>query len=215
MPPRVTTTETSGRGLSGVYGPGFMTPANRMSGLIISIDWGDIPTLPDRMADHFQQALIFHLGDAAQRVIDTTRHYLVRLEEEPVMVNSEGFPIHGYDTGLMYTSLKYSLAGHLLGTGVFYDLLSEDAEYWRYVEFGHWVAAAAGWWFWPGYHMLETGIRANEGYIRQRVREAWADTSIALAMEAHVPNTSGRIGLTNGVGIGGISNVVNVHPRVP
>lgn len=196
MPPRVSSGITSGRGLPGPFGSGYRTPGNRAFVLTASVDMGDMPTLPDRLANELQRALMFHLEDAAQRVIDTARHYLVRLEESPVKVNAEGKGIHGYDTGLMYVSLRYRLAAHLLTTGVWYDLLSDEAEYWRWVEFGHWYKTAAGWQFWEGYHFLETAIEANAAYIRQRVREAWADTAIKLALEAHVPGKTGRLGFT-------------------
>jgi len=178
-------------------------------GFTCSVDFGNLPTLPKRLDAHLQAALMFHLADAAQRVIDTTRTYLVRLEEGAVMRTSSGREIHGYDTGLMYVSLKYALVESLLMTGVWYDLLSEEAEYWRYVEFGHFTSGGN---FWPGYHMLETAIRHNEGYIRQRVREAWADTAVALAMEAHVGGTSGALGFTRAPNLGGVANLAGVLP---
>lgn len=214
MPPLVTSGRWSGRGQPGYWGPGYMTPGNRVAGLTATVDMTNLPTLPERLDDHLEKALMFHLADAAQRVIDTARHYLVRLEEPPVMYTEDGRDIHGYDTGLMYATLKYELALHLLWVGVYYELLSEEAAYWRYVEFGHWVRSANGWWFWPGYHFLETAIDQNAGYIRQRVREAWADTAIALAMEAHVPGTAGRLGFTRGIGVGGVPNVANIHPGI-
>ena len=68
---------------------------------------------------------------------------------------------------------------------MFYDLLSEEAHYWRYVEFGHWIAGTHQ--FWPGYHFLENSIRAHETRIRGAVREAWADTVMRLASEARAP----------------------------
>lgn len=154
------------------------------------VDMGNLPTLPERLDTTFHEALIWHLADAAQRVIDTTRHYLVRLEEPAVMVGAGGKPIHGYDTGLMYVSLRYKLAEHLAATGVYYELLSDEAEYWRWVEFGHFMANGE---FWQGYHMLETAIRANEGYIRSQVRAAWADTAQILAREAKVPGIVGKL----------------------
>lgn len=159
----------------------------------VSIDMGDLPQLPDRLGDTFEKALIFHLEDAAQRVIDTARHYLVRLSEPAVKTNADGKEIHGYDTGVMYVSLRYKLAMALLVTGVYYELLSDEAEYWRYMEFG--FTKANGEW-WPGYHFLETAIEENAGYIRQRVREAWADTAIMLAMESHRTSSVGQLGFT-------------------
>lgn len=161
--------------------------------LIATIDMTTLPTLPERMSDHLTEALVFHLKDAAQRVVDVARGYLVRLEEPAVKVNDEGKPIHGYDTGLMYISLLYRLAEHMAMTGVYYDILSDEAEYWRFVEFGHFTQSGA---WWPGYHMLEMAIKECAGYIRQRVREAWLDTARALAKEAHVPGHSGPLGFT-------------------
>lgn len=156
----------------------------------VSIDMTNLPTLPERLDEHFQAALAFHLKDAAQRVVDVARGYLVNLKEPAVKVNAEGKPIHGYDTGLMYISLLYRLQEHL-ATGVYYDILSDEAEYWRWVEFGHFTQSGA---WWPGYHMLETAIIECAGYIRQRVREAWLDTARALAREAHVPGHRGPLG---------------------
>jgi hypothetical protein len=156
------------------------------------VDMGTLPTLPERLDDAFRKALIFHLADAAQRVIDTARHYLVRLSEPALKVGPYGKPIHGYDTGVMYISLHYELMEALLLGGVFYDLNADPhAPYWRFVEFG--FTLANGQW-WPGYHFLEAAIMENEGYIRGRVREAWADTAIALALEAKVPGGIGRLG---------------------
>ena len=202
----------SGATSPGQWGTGYRTPANRNFTFVVDVV-DNLEGLDERFADTFVKALMFHLEDAAQRVIDTARHYLVRLEEPAVKQSIYGTDIHGYDTGLMYLSLKYELAVGLLvsGSGVFYDLLSEEAEYWRYVEFGHWVFSRNGPWFWPGYHFLETAISENAGYIRQRVREAWADTEIKLVMAAKPIGTRGRIGI-GGPGIGGIRNVANERP---
>jgi len=211
MPPRFTSARSSGASSPGQWGSGYRTPGNRKATFTVSYT-NNVATLPDRLARHFQHALIFHLEDAAQRVVDTARGYLVRLEEPPRMVNSAGREIHGYDTGQMYVSLKYDLMEPLLMLGVFYELLSEEADYWRFVEFGHWVFSASGPWFWPGYHFLATAIEANEGYIRQRCREAWADTAIVLAMEARVTAAEGRLALTRNRGLAGIPNVAGVRP---
>lgn len=201
----------SGAALPGQWGTGYRTPANRAFSFDVDVV-DDLERLPERLTEHFQEALIFHLADAAQRVIDTARNYLVRLEEPPVMRNAEGREIHGYDTGTMYVSLKYELAAALLYMGVYYDLMSDAADYWTFVEFGHWVFSASGPWFWPGYHFFATAIEANAGYIRQRCREAWQDTAIKLAMEAHVPGRAGQLGFTRGIGTAGIPNVAGLRP---
>lgn len=161
----------------------------------IEPQFGALDSLPERAMDHFNEALIFHLKDAAQRVIDTVRQYLVRLEEPAVKTGVGGRPIHGYDTGLMYVSLKNELVVDLLATGIFYELLSDEAKYWREVEFGHWMSN--GQW-WPGYHMLETAILENAPYIRSRCREAWQDAAIKLGAEARVPGITGQLGIGPG-----------------
>lgn len=144
----------------------------------VKVDLRDLMTASDRLVDALNPALVFHLAEAAQRVIDTARRYLVRLEEAPVKNN-----IHGYDTGLMYVSLKAALMEHLAASGVYYELLSDDAKYWRWVEFGHWMANGE---FWPGYHMLETAIEENAGFIRQKVREAIGDAVATTARASKV-----------------------------
>ena len=199
--PIINSRRVTGASAQGPFGAGYRTPNNRYFTFEASVDMTTLPTLPERMDDAFEHALMFHLEDAAQRVIDTTRGYLVRLEEPPVKVTAGGREIHGYDTGLMYVTLRYQLAFHLLTSGVYYDLFSSEARYWRFVEFGHWFRSADGWMWWEGYHMLETAIEENAGYIRQRVREAWADTAIQLAMEAHKPGSRGRLGFTDGPGL--------------
>lgn len=156
-----------GTGTRAFRGGSYMNPLQRQFAVTVDIEEFNLPTLPDRMADTLRDALIFHLKDAAERVIGDAQAQLV--------------PGHGYDTGLLHDSLTYRLAEHLLATGVFYDLLSEQAYYWRWVEFGHWTTAGN---WWEGYHYLENAILANEGYIRRTVREAWADTMVKLAAQA-------------------------------
>lgn len=184
MPPRVSSALLRGNDRD---------PSNRMVRFTATVDMLDLPTLPDRMMNTFHKALVFHLHDAARRVISTARGYLVRLEEPAVKVNWEGKAIHGYDTGLLYITLISELV-HELGDGVFYDIGTDEAPYWRFVEFGFHTRSGA---WWPGYHFLEQAIRDNEGYIRQRVREAWHDTATLLAREAQAPGFTGKvIGLT-------------------
>lgn len=160
--------------LFGMVGGGnYQIPSQRGFSMTVKVEADALMTIPDRLTDALDKALIFHLAEAAQKVIDTTRHYLVRLSEPPVKDN-----IHGYDTGLMYVSLKAELMEHLAATGVFYELLSDEAKYWRWVEFGHWMANGQ---FWPGYHMLETAIEDNAPAIRQAVRAAWGDAVAVTA----------------------------------
>lgn len=195
MPPLVTSSLLSGSSHPGAFGAGYRTPSNRSFSFTTAIDMGNLGTLDERMVTHLNKALIFHMEDAARRVISLVRHYLVRLEQAPVKVSIAGTDIHGYDTGVMYVSLHYGLVEHLLAVGVFYDLDADSAPYWRFVEFGHWYQTAQGWKWWEGYHFFETAIDEAQGYIRQRVREAVADTMVKLASEASVPGGRGHVGI--------------------
>lgn len=152
-------------------GLNYRNPNDRSMSLTVRIDMMNLPTLPVRLDAHLQAALIWHLKDVAESVIATAQQSLV--------------PGHGYDTGRLRATLIYELAEHLLATGVYYDLFSEEAHYWRWIEFGHWIAGSDQ--FWPGYHMLENAIRVHEAKIRGAVRAAWQDTVVRLASEARAP----------------------------
>jgi hypothetical protein len=155
-------------------GLNYMNPNNRGFVITVTPEMLGLASLPDRMMAHFESALVFHLIDVAERVIVTAQQSLV--------------PGHGYITGRLRDSLTYRLAEHLADTGVFYDLFSEVAYYWRYVEFGHWMANGQ---FWPGYHYLENALRLHESALRGAVRAAFADTVAALAAEARAPSIGG------------------------
>ena len=143
-----------------------------------TIDMGNLPTLGDRMADTFRYYLIIRLREAAEIIIERAKAKLV--------------PGHGYDTGLMHDTLVAKLVGALeasmpSGDGVYYDLESDEAWYWVFVEFGH-MLRDGNWW--PGYFFLTSTVIESESLIRQRVREAWGDTVVALAAQARVGGTA-------------------------
>lgn len=146
----------------------YRDPSKRMFALEVSIDLLNLPTLPERMTEHLQRHLITRLGEAADRVISTAQGSLR--------------PGHGYDTGLMHDTLVARLG--VVYEAVFYDLLSDQAHYWQWVEFGHWMRN--GQW-WEGYHFLEDAVIANEAHIRSKVVEAYRDTVRDLSIEARVP----------------------------
>ena len=64
-----------------------------------------------------------------------------------------------------------------------YDLESDEAEYWVFVEFGH-MLRNGDWW--PGYHFLTKSVVEMEPMLRDKVREAWAATVVELAGQARV-----------------------------
>jgi hypothetical protein len=143
-----------------------------------TVDMGDLPTLGDRMADHFKERLVVHLGAAARLIVEAAKAQLV--------------PGHGYDTGKMHDTLTAVLVNQALvaADAVFYDLESPEAFYWVFVEFGHMMRN--GQW-WEGYHFLQNAVVANETRIRSAVRAAWADTVQVLGAESRVLRGGGRI----------------------
>lgn len=160
----------------------YENPVGRITGISasVTIDMGNLPTLPERLDKHFKTALIFHLKDAAEGIIERAKLSLWKPGDFPMHK-------HGVDTGLLRESLTMQLVEALLYEGVYYDLLSEEAEYWKWVEFGHWVMNAKTPWFWPGYHYLEGALRdVGPALIMRSLRAAWFDTAKVLATEARV-----------------------------
>jgi hypothetical protein len=154
-----------GRGTTVTRGGSYKDPASRSFKFDVSIDELGLATLPDRMAESLHRHLETRLNEVAHKIIATAQASLV--------------PGHGYDTGLLHNSLIARLVAE--AEGIFYDLLSERAHYWQWVEFGHHLRNG-GWW--EGYHYLEEAVIANEGSIRQAIREAFYDTVQDLAMES-------------------------------
>lgn len=169
----------------------YTNPLGRVVGLNtrVSVDMGNLPTLPDRMNQHLKERLVFHLRDTCEGIIEAAKLSLWRPGDFPEHK-------HGVDTGRLRESLTYHLVTALMHEGVYYDLLSDDAEYWQWVEFGHWVVNAKTPWFWPGYHFLEGAIQSvGLSLIMRSLRAAWHDTVIVLAKEARVAHPgTGRIG---------------------
>ena len=163
------------------------------------VDMGNLPTLPVRMTERFQQALVFHLRDVAEAVVEDAKMQLQPLGHAPGAIRGPHVDLPGgYDTGRLHESLTFHLVHGLLASGIVaYDFDSEEAEYWAYVEFGHWVVNAQSPWFWRGYHMLENAIQMNLPKLRRSVRAAWADTAVALAAEARVPRPGMHAGGTS------------------
>lgn len=169
----------------------YKNPMDRMAGVSVNVtvDMGNLPTLPQRMDEHMKVALTFHLRDAAEGIIEAAKLSLFKPGDFPMHK-------HGVDTGKLRASLTHHLVEALLSEGVYYDLMSDEAEYWKWVEFGHWVTNAQTPWFWPGYHYLEGALRTvGLPLIMRACRAAWHDTAIALAGEARAANPlTGSIG---------------------
>lgn len=163
-------------------------PFGRQMGISVHIDMMNLPTLPERMDEYLKEALTFHIKDAADVVIGDARNHYRDLPHAPgEIVGPHKDEPGGYDTGKMAGTLEARLVEELLESGVYYEILSEEAEYWSYIEWGHWVSAKEPW-FWEGYHLLERAMMGpGRTALIRAIRMAWEDTAIKLASEARSP----------------------------
>jgi len=128
-----------------------------------------LATLSDR-ADHtYRESLMATVPQAVDTIISYARGELQ--------------PGHGYDTGLLHDTLTKVLVEELMELGVFFSVLSEEADYWEYIEFGH-TMRNGDWW--PGYHFIEHSIQVHHGTILQAASRAWLMTEAVLASEARI-----------------------------
>jgi hypothetical protein len=158
-------------------GTGFAPRSSRWVSFNATVDMGNLVSLGERMQESFGRHLTRELGSACDSIIADAKMRLV--------------PGHGYDTGLLRDTLVRKLVDGTVGIArVAYDLESDQADYWVWVEFGH-MLRNGDWW--EGYHFLSESVIANEGLIRQKVREAWAATVVELGAQAAVVSTIQRI----------------------
>lgn len=151
---------------------GLVPRSQRWVSFEARIDMGNLLTLDTRMEEALHRHLMRFFGEGAQLVIERAQSKL--------------YPGHGYDTGLMQSTLTAKLVDTYMGSlraAVAYDLESDQADYWVWVEFGH-MTRAGNWW--PGYHFLTSSVVEMEGVLRQKVMEAWAATVLELAGQAAV-----------------------------
>jgi hypothetical protein len=183
--------------LTSSFGNGF-SPGSRQMGVSYTVDMTNLPTLPERLDEYFREALVFHIKDAADTVIGDARNHYRDLPHAPgAIVGPHQDEPGGYDTGKMEATLEAKLVNDLLESGVYYDILSEEAPYWTYIEWGHWVNAKEPW-FWEGYHLLETALKGPGALALVRaVRAAWSDTAIKLASESRSPTAGLNVGGTS------------------
>lgn len=193
------TTVSAGTGYGGgVLRPGtgdFIPRGQRWVRFNVEVEVGNLITLGIRMEETLRFTLTRRLGEAAADIIAKAR---AKLQVKPDDVVTPDGNIYGFDEGLMYASLTARLVESV--TGVYYDLEAPGANYWVFVEFGHMLRNGA---WWPGYHFLSGTVAENEDMIRQKVREAWFDTTVILAAQARVMGTKGTGGFGGGL-TGGI-----------
>lgn len=159
-------------------GPGFVPRSRRWLSFEAAVDMGGLMTLGDRMEEAFHRHLVRTFGEGARLVVERAQSKL--------------YPGHGYDTGLMQATLTAKLVeGYMnsLRAAVAYDLESDEADYWVWVEFGH-MTRSGNWW--PGYHFLTSSVVEMEGVLREKVAEAWHETVIELAGQAAIGGLVGQ-----------------------
>jgi hypothetical protein len=158
----------------------FVPRSDRWIGMSVEIDLLGLPTLPERMIAVLHERLVVNMRTAADKVLETASRSLYK----PV-----DFPVHrhGEDTGKLKRSLVAKLVEHV-NVSVAYDLESDDAPYWIFVEFGR-IRADGSWW--PGYHFLTGAIMQHEGTIRTACRVSMHETFTILASENRSPGGAG------------------------
>lgn len=111
-------------------------------------------TLPARFTAAYEAALVLNMRQVADEIIRDAQAQLV--------------PGHGYVTGKLRESLVANLVDW--ASGVSYEILSEEAEYWLWVELGHMLRNGA---WWEGYHYIENALNANRGKIFDAARDSF------------------------------------------
>lgn len=116
----------------------------------------ELQTLPERFRIALSATLNIRMEEAADQIVDDAQAQLV--------------PGHGYDTGLLHDTLTKVLVDAVDAS--IYEILSKEADYWKYVEFGHMLVN--GQW-WEGYHYIANAIEMNRGLIWDKARQAFSD----------------------------------------
>src|SRR5450759_3952886 len=113
-------------------GGNFKNPSNRQAGvnISVSVDMGNLPTLPERMTTYLVAALEFHLRDACEVVIYRAQAKLRPLGHAPGEITGRHVDRPGgLDTGKLRDTLKYELAHEMAVGIVAYDLFSDCLLY--------------------------------------------------------------------------------------
>lgn len=134
--------------------------------MMVHFNPGTVPSMEKRMEEAYRAALIVNLKAFATLVIEDAKSQLQ--------------PGHGYDTGLMHDTLTSILLEELLEGSVIYSLESEQAYYWKWVEFGH-MTVAGNWW--EGYHFLQNAVDAHRVELLVVARASWAEAAASMRVE--------------------------------
>lgn len=161
-------------------GGSFTPHSQRWATFTATLDSSKAESMGDDMERILHERLVVRMGEAA---LDVVKRAAAKLKEKPDDVVTPDGHIYGLDTGKMHDTLTAQLVAAYADSldKVYYDLLSPQADYWVWVEFGHMLRNGA---WWPGYHFLGQALQESEAHIRQKVRQAWSDTVIIMASRA-------------------------------
>lgn len=147
----------------------------------------ELNTLPARMDTYYRAALWVTVPSAVDAVITNARSQLQ--------------PEHGYDTGLMYSSLdKKIISGAAIG--VVYTLGADKAvrppsknetdpfPYWLAMETGFIQKDGV---FWPGYHYYQNAINKLRPRLGKAAALAWRMAGAKLAAESAARATKQKL----------------------
>jgi hypothetical protein len=182
MPPRLFSIFTGGMPtITPGAGSSFIPHPDRWVLFGADVEMGNLMTLPERMDESMHVHLTIRLGEVSKAVVELAKSKLKRKPDDVITPDGN---IYGLDTGLMHDTLTAVLVTELEASHIVaYDLMSDGADYWMWVEFGHMLRNGT---WWPGYRFLATSVEEMLPAIRQAVRMAWSDTLFDLAGEARV-----------------------------
>lgn len=153
-------------------------------------DPGTVPSMTARVYPAFRRNLIVTLKEVADSIVTAADAQLVLLPPDHVPYDNV---MGGRDTSLMANSLTAVLM-EMVEDGVYYEMKSTEAYYWKFIEFGHFVHTAGGPRWWEGYHFFEKTIKTHEAAIMKAARVAWHMAAIeSRAAGAVVGLTEGAI----------------------
>lgn len=146
-----------------------MPPSIRSAGFVVHFDPGTIPSIRERFYPAFQAHLVLTLGDVVESILQDAGASLVPLAADHIPYDNV---MGGLDTTRMREGLTYALL-EAVTDGVFYEMKASDVYYWKFIEFGHFVATANGPRWWEGYHFFEKAIKRHTAAIMVAARLAW------------------------------------------
>lgn len=152
-----------------------MPPQTRNFQLTYEFNPGTVPSLAARIMPLWRENGRILLGAVVDEIIKDAQDQLWRPADFPLSK-------HGAESYLMHdTLIKVFL--EMITDGVFYQLKSNQAYYWMWVNFGHFTTAGN---WWEGYHFFEKAIEMHTQDIVKCAKTAWTMAAKQCALSAGI-----------------------------